>query len=54
MTAWAVGEYEGEGALRVPTAPIRTIIMFGSVIMILQFVRIIFGYSRQWKAFTKR
>jgi len=54
MTAWAVGEYEGEGALRVPTAPIRTIIMFGSVIMIIQFVRIIFGYSRQLKAFSKR
>lgn len=47
MVAWSVGEYEGEGALRVPTAPIRTIIQFGSAIMIIQFIRIIFGYARQ-------
>jgi TRAP-type C4-dicarboxylate transport system permease small subunit len=45
--AWAIGEYEGEGALRVPTAPIRTIIEFGSAVMVIQFIRIIFGYSRQ-------
>ena len=40
--AWAVGEYEGEGALRVPTAPVRTIILIGSACMIIQFLRNIF------------
>ena len=49
VVAWAVGEYEGEGALRVPTAPIRTIIQIGSAIMIIQFIRIIFGCARQLK-----
>jgi TRAP-type C4-dicarboxylate transport system permease small subunit len=49
VTAWDIGEYEGEGALRVPTAPVRTIILFGSAIMIVQFIRIIFGYARQLK-----
>ena len=45
--AWSVGEYEGEGALRVPTAPVRTIIEFGSAVMVIQFIRMIFGYARQ-------
>ena len=44
--AWAVGEYEGEGALRVPTSPIRTIILLGSVCMIIQFIRMIFGFKK--------
>lgn len=47
VVAWAVGEYEGEGALRVPTAPIRTIIQIGSVIMMIQFTRMICKYARQ-------
>ena len=45
--AWAVGEYEGEGALRVPTAPVRTIIQFGSAVMVIQFIRIIVRYAGQ-------
>jgi len=45
--AWAVGEYEGEGALRVPTAPVRTIIILGSVCMIIQFLRNLFGYQKK-------
>ena len=53
-TAWDIGEYEGEGALRVPTAPVRTIILFGSVIMIIQFIRMIFEYGRQFKNSSKR
>lgn len=44
--AWAIGEYEGEGALRVPTAPIRTIILLGSACMIIQFIRMIFGFKK--------
>ncbi|MFH1092056.1 MAG: TRAP transporter small permease [Pseudomonadota bacterium] len=30
--AWMHGEWEGEGALRVPTAPIRTIVILGSAL----------------------
>jgi len=41
VTAFDIWEYEGEGALRVPTAPIRLIILVGSVLMIIQFCRII-------------
>jgi TRAP-type mannitol/chloroaromatic compound transport system permease small subunit len=41
VTAFDIWEYEGEGALRVPTAPIRLIILLGSVLMIIQFCRII-------------
>lgn len=41
VTAFDVWEYEGEGALRVPTAPIRLIILIGSALMIIQFFRII-------------
>jgi TRAP-type mannitol/chloroaromatic compound transport system permease small subunit len=41
ITAFDIWEYEGEGALRVPTAPIRLIILLGSVLMIIQFCRII-------------
>lgn len=54
VVAWQVGEYEGEGALRVPTGPVRTIIQFGSLVMIIQFIRLIFGYSRQLKSSPKR
>jgi TRAP-type C4-dicarboxylate transport system permease small subunit len=45
--AWALGEYEGEGALRVPTAPVRTIIILGSICMIIQFLRNLFGYQKE-------
>ena len=41
VTAFDIWEYEGEGALRVPVAPIRLIILIGSVLMIIQFARII-------------
>lgn len=43
VTAFDIWEYEGEGALRVPAAPVRLIILLGSVLMIIQFCRIIAG-----------
>lgn len=43
-TAWSVGEYEGEGALRVPTTPVRIIIQVGSAFMVYQFCRMIFNH----------
>lgn len=30
VEAWRIGEWEGQGALRVPTAPFRTILIAGS------------------------
>ena len=36
-TAWVIHEYEGEGALNVPTYPVRTIILLGAVLMSIQF-----------------
>ena len=42
VTAFSEWEYEGEGALRVPVGPVRLIILIGSVLMIIQFFRIIF------------
>lgn len=41
VTALEVSEYEGEGTLRVPTAPLRIIILLGSALMVVQFIRII-------------
>ena len=32
IKSWILLEYEGEGALRVPTYPIRTIILLGSIL----------------------
>lgn len=37
IVAWEMGEFEGEGALRVPVAPTRTIIIFGSALFGFQF-----------------
>ncbi len=51
--AWKIWEYEGEGALRVPTAPIRTMILVGSACMIIQFLRHIHGYISSYRAERK-
>ncbi len=36
MTAFVAGSYEGEGALRVPTFPTRTIIFVSSIVMAVE------------------
>lgn len=38
LKAIEIGEFEGEGALRVPTYPTRAIIVFGSFLMILEYI----------------
>ncbi|MEW6666121.1 MAG: TRAP transporter small permease [Thermodesulfobacteriota bacterium] len=38
VTAWDILEYEGEGALRVPVYPVRTILLLGSLITAVLFV----------------
>jgi len=47
VVAWQIGEYEGEGALRVPVAPSRTLIVVGSVLLGLQFARLAAGNLRR-------
>jgi TRAP-type C4-dicarboxylate transport system permease small subunit len=36
--AWTNGEYEGEGALRVPTWPAKVIIVIGSALVVVSYV----------------
>lgn len=38
LFSWSIGEYEGEGALRVPTYPVRTFIVVMSVIAALAYL----------------
>lgn len=38
LRAWASGEYEGEGGFRVPTYPVRTVIVFGSALGAINFL----------------
>ena len=40
--AWEIGEYEGEGALRVPTYPVRAIIILMGVLSALVYLRQLF------------
>jgi TRAP-type mannitol/chloroaromatic compound transport system permease small subunit len=36
--AWTNGEYEGEGALRVPTWPAKVVVLLGSVLVVVSYV----------------
>lgn len=36
--AWSINEYEGEGALRVPTYPVRTVLVVMSIIAALAYL----------------
>ena len=40
--AWVAGEYEGEGALRVPTWPTRFLILFGSAVACFNYFIMIY------------
>jgi len=37
LHAWTTGEYEGEGALRVPAWPARIIVVMGSVLVVVSY-----------------
>lgn len=39
LTSWRIGEYEGEGALRVPSYPVKTIILIGSALITILYAR---------------
>ena len=36
--AWRINEFEGAGALRVPTYPLRTIILLGGFLTVIQLI----------------
>jgi TRAP-type C4-dicarboxylate transport system permease small subunit len=41
LDAWRIGEYEGEGALRVPTWPVRGVVLFMSAFGALAYMMMI-------------
>ena len=42
IDAWRIGEYEGEGALRVPTYPVRTLMIATSVFAAIAYLMMIY------------
>jgi TRAP-type C4-dicarboxylate transport system permease small subunit len=54
VTAWQIGEYEGEGALRVPVAPSRTLIIVGSAMFGSQFLILAFENAFRFKQMKTR
>jgi TRAP-type C4-dicarboxylate transport system permease small subunit len=38
LTSWATGEYSGEGSLRIPTAPLRTIVVLFALVMSVELI----------------
>jgi TRAP-type C4-dicarboxylate transport system permease small subunit len=38
LEAWSVGEFEGEEPVRVPTAPVRTLVLIGAALTSIQFL----------------
>jgi TRAP-type C4-dicarboxylate transport system permease small subunit len=46
VEAWEVGEFEGAGSLRVPTYPLRTLILVCSLLTLIQFAVNVFEALR--------
>jgi TRAP-type C4-dicarboxylate transport system permease small subunit len=46
LEAYRTGDYEGEGALKVPTWPARFLVLLGSLVMALQFAILLYGSIR--------
>jgi len=44
--AWRIGEFEGEEPVRVPTAPIRTLVLIGAALTAIQFVIMLVDLAR--------
>jgi TRAP-type C4-dicarboxylate transport system permease small subunit len=47
--AWNENEYEGEGALRIPTWPARLIVLIGSTLAALNYALAFFVHARKVK-----
>jgi len=46
VEAWQIGEFEGEEPMRVPTAPIRSMVVLGAALMALQFLVMLVEHLR--------
>lgn len=46
IEAWQIGEFEGEEPMRVPTAPIRTMVFVGAALTSLQFLVMLVEHLR--------
>jgi TRAP-type C4-dicarboxylate transport system permease small subunit len=46
IEAWEIGEFEGEEPMRVPTAPIRTLVFVGAALTSLQFAVLLVEHLR--------
>jgi TRAP-type C4-dicarboxylate transport system permease small subunit len=47
IQAWEMGEFEGEEPVRVPTYPLRSIVLLGAALTALQFVLMAAGAARR-------
>ncbi len=54
VTAWHISEFEGEGALRVPVYPIRSLILLGSALTAVIFILQSAQSIRHMAAYFKR
>ncbi|MBE0624716.1 MAG: TRAP transporter small permease [Burkholderiales bacterium] len=46
VDAWRIGEFEGEEPVRVPTAPVRTLVLIGAALTALQFLVMLVDLAR--------
>ena len=53
IEAWEIGEYEGEGALRVPTYPVRATIFFMGIFCAVVYMNQIFQQIKNYD-YTKK
>lgn len=44
--AWRIGEFEGEEPVRVPTAPVRTLVLLGAALTAIQFLIMLVDLAR--------
>jgi TRAP-type C4-dicarboxylate transport system permease small subunit len=50
VEAWRVGEFEGAGALRVPTTPLRALIVISAMLTLVQLIiQALKSWARMWK-----
>lgn len=45
IEAWQIGEFEGEEPMRVPTYPIRSLVVLGAALTSLQFLVMLVGHA---------
>ena len=46
IEAWRIGEFEGEEPVRVPTAPVRSLVLIGAALTAIQFLIMLVDLAR--------